>query len=55
MNPRYFYCATGGDWSPTDSFDEAKKQADERGTEVIQYNRKTGGMWTVYFSRKQPT
>lgn len=47
MNPRYFYNATGG-WNPTDSFEKAKLEADARGTQVLQHDRRTGGLWTVY-------
>ncbi len=46
--PRHFYAATGSPWTPTDSFEEARREADRRGTEVLQHDRRTGGLWTVY-------
>jgi len=49
---RYFYNATGT-YEPTESFEEAKRTADERGSEVLQHDRRTGGVWTVYVAPVQ--
>jgi hypothetical protein len=48
---RYFYNATGA-WNPTESFEQARREADERGTEVQQHDRRTGGLWTVYRAKR---